>query len=996
MSLVEDVLQKVRVHVAQRRMRLDDFFTDFDSLRSGRITAEQFRRALAVNDIKLTETEFEALKNAFAAPEGRHTASTTNSPRGTTMDVRYMDFLHALRAEDPPAELLTTLGRKAKTLSEEEEQKLDAAMHFLRQIMQVRGLPVRKAFEDFDTFRSGKVTISRFRRCLPFDAVREDILQLILKKYGDGNGDVLYSAWCRDLENVDNSNNNNNTTTITTTNVVNANATELQSTTFNSARGTGGKLTLDELLRVLREQFAMYRLRCDDYLRDFDNFRTGFVTAPQFESALGRVQFVNFQLTSEHIETLIRAYTEGIWDDTGCGTNDEVFPRVNYVQFLADTNPRRDDTTEGETNYYETTRTPGQFLGDTASAEHQRAEEVLKKVRLIISSNRINLVPTLHDFDRVRKGIYEHRTCTKSRFERSLATNKIFLKPEEIALLVKRYVIRNAEGGPSDEVNYYQFVMDVDQVQKPELNPARLMRSMAMSNLQQHIQDTQLQPAETVSDVLSKIAAQAEERHLRVNEFFLDFDPLRSGVVQTEKFAVALGIAGVELQAQELKLLQEAYKSIRVSDHIDVNQFVADLGEIAPMAVPSVTTKFNLSVSENTNGVSGVSKITTSKDTVKSYEDNFTEAEREQLHRLLARLSHYVIAQHALLTPFFADFDRFHLGKITKTNFMQALARHRFILSPEETKLLTRYYAVPHDTERIDYTRFVRDVGFNESAVGISKDANVTMPSVSGTVQQTMMSTTGGSGTFTQQGTLDENLVEQVLKKICCFLQERNARLSEFFPDGDELRHRHVTNTRFRHCLSILGLDLTEEELRALELAFAQGDLDGYVDYPAFVSVVTEKLRAGEGIMAVTQRRRGSFKGAATATANVTGATTNTNATNTTSKVPDAVGQYTLSNTQSSGMKGMDATQEELYASAIDKVRRTLAARRTGSLAAFRQYDRARKGFVKEGQFFATLMSLGVQLSPMQSDALRKVHSIGGGEMGYTKFSLATDDPRFT
>ncbi|KAH9599857.1 hypothetical protein LSM04_009169 [Trypanosoma melophagium] len=991
MSLVEDVIQKVRVHVAQRRLRLDDFFTDFDSLRSGRITAEQFRRALAVNDIKLTETEFEALKNAFAASEARHTASTTNSPRGTSMDVRYIDFLQAVRSEDPPAELLTTLGRKAKTLSEEEEKKLDAAMCFLRQIMHVRGLPVRKAFEDFDPFRSGKVTASRFRRCLPFDAVREDILQLILKKYGDGDDYVLYAAWCRDLENGDSNENNNNNTIITATNTANTNteaaaAAQLnptQTISLNSARGPGGKLTLDELLRVLREQFAMYRLRCDDYLRDFDNFRTGFVTAPQFESALGRVQFVNFQLTSDHIETLIRAYTEGIWDDTGCSTNDEVFPRVNYVQFLADTNPRSDDTTEGGTNYYETTRTAGQFLGYADSAEHQRAEEVLKKVRLIISSNRINLVPTLHDFDRVRKGIYEHRTCTKSRFERSLATNKIFLKPEEIALLVKRYLIRNPEGGPSDEVNYYQFVMDVDQAQKPEINPARLMRSMAMSNLQQLNQSTQPQPAETVSDVLAKIAAQADEWHLRVNEFFLDFDPLRSGVVQTEKFAVALGIAGVRLHSQELKLLQEEYKSAKVLDHIDVNRFVTDLGEIAPMAVPSVTTKFNLSLSQNTNGVSGITGAAISKDTVKNSEENFTEAEHEQLSRLLARLSHYVAAQHALLTPFFADFDRFHLGKITKSNFMQALARHRFVLSPAETNLLSRYYAVPNDTERIDYTSFVRDVGCNESAIGISKDADTTLASVLGTVQNTMMST--GGAACMQQGVLDENLVEQVLKKICCFLQERNARLSEFFPDGDELRHRHVTNTRFRHCLSILGLDLKEEELHALELAFAQADLDGYVDYPAFVSVVTEKLRAGEGIMAVTQRRRGSFKGAPTAAP-----------TTTSSKTPAVEGEYTFNNTQCSTIKRTDASQEELYASAIDKVRRTLAARRTGSLAAFRQYDRARKGFVKEGQFFATLMSLGVQLSPVQSEALRKVHSIGGGEMGYTKFCLATDDPRFT
>ncbi|RNF22887.1 uncharacterized protein Tco025E_03024 [Trypanosoma conorhini] len=203
MAAVDEVLQKVRVRVAQRRLRLDDFFTDFDSLRSGRITAAQFRRALAVNSIQLTDAEFEALKDAFGAVAGNQATGSRTPRGGASMEVNYAAFLHALRAEDPPAELLTTLRRKGKPLSEEEERTLRAAFRSLRDGVRARGLRLRTLFEDFDPFRSGKVAASRFRRCMPFEGMREDVLQLMLKKYSDDDGEVLYAAWCRDLEGGD-------------------------------------------------------------------------------------------------------------------------------------------------------------------------------------------------------------------------------------------------------------------------------------------------------------------------------------------------------------------------------------------------------------------------------------------------------------------------------------------------------------------------------------------------------------------------------------------------------------------------------------------------------------------------------------------------------------------------------------------------------------------------------------------------------------------------
>lgn len=192
--------------------------------------------------------------------------------------------------------------------------------------------------------------------------------------------------------------------------------------------------------------------------------------------------------------------------------------------------------------------------------------------------------------------------------------------------------------------------------------------------------------------------------------------------------------------------------------------------------------------------------------------------------------------------------------------------------------------------------------------------------------------------------------LQAVLAKVCCFLQERNPRVSEFFPDGDELRHQHVTLTRFRHCVSILGLHLTEPELHVLERAFASGRVEGEADYPAFVYTVRRMLDEGAGLRAVEQRRMG---------------------------VP-ASGAST-------------SVEEKVLAVAMDKIRRTLATRHTTALPAFREYDRTRKGQVKEGQFFVSLRALGVQLSPQEAGVVGKAFSLGNGEVGYIRFCKETD-----
>jgi Ca2+-binding EF-hand superfamily protein len=62
---VEDVLAKLRQHCSEQRVRISEFFRDFDKLRSGYITEAQFRIGLNMGRIVLSGNEFRTLAEHF-------------------------------------------------------------------------------------------------------------------------------------------------------------------------------------------------------------------------------------------------------------------------------------------------------------------------------------------------------------------------------------------------------------------------------------------------------------------------------------------------------------------------------------------------------------------------------------------------------------------------------------------------------------------------------------------------------------------------------------------------------------------------------------------------------------------------------------------------------------------------------------------------------------------------------------------------------------------
>ena len=70
---VDDVVARLRNLCKQQRIRIGEFFRDFDKLRSGFITKSQFRIGLNMSKVQISSQEFELLACEFKAPkEGDH------------------------------------------------------------------------------------------------------------------------------------------------------------------------------------------------------------------------------------------------------------------------------------------------------------------------------------------------------------------------------------------------------------------------------------------------------------------------------------------------------------------------------------------------------------------------------------------------------------------------------------------------------------------------------------------------------------------------------------------------------------------------------------------------------------------------------------------------------------------------------------------------------------------------------------------------------------
>eukprot|EP00811_Abedinium_folium_P030962 NODE_4999_length_1821_cov_13.064345.p1 GENE.NODE_4999_length_1821_cov_13.064345~~NODE_4999_length_1821_cov_13.064345.p1 ORF type:complete len:517 (+),score=181.25 NODE_4999_length_1821_cov_13.064345:66-1553(+) len=215
-AAIPELIVRIQKNVYPRRIRVREFFLNFDSLRSGRCTRQQFARALGLIGMRLVDAEVEALTAYY----------TERGPRvQKPQEINYEKFCQAVdevfvisKLEGCPhpdvPEPGSTLRLAFQPNAVADEERLEHILCKCQRLCETRGVVLKYCFQDFERSASaapasvnprmaGKVTINQFRRHFPFKKeFSEDDLNLLIDRYTTENGDFHFQALHNEVSEV--------------------------------------------------------------------------------------------------------------------------------------------------------------------------------------------------------------------------------------------------------------------------------------------------------------------------------------------------------------------------------------------------------------------------------------------------------------------------------------------------------------------------------------------------------------------------------------------------------------------------------------------------------------------------------------------------------------------------------------------------------------------------------------------------------------------------
>jgi Ca2+-binding EF-hand superfamily protein len=198
------VKERIRALVVMNRLRIEEYFRDFDKLRKGRVTRTQFESVLSALKVQLSKEEFDALFAQFATEDGffNHAEFCASINRAFTDP----SLQKAPLSQVAPVTVDSTKVARKNYLAttQEEGAMLSQLLREYRSAVQIKGLYLKPMFQNFDRTRSQHVTKHQFLRVLSTLGVytEERKLNALLKAYLDkGNTEeVNYADFCEDVD----------------------------------------------------------------------------------------------------------------------------------------------------------------------------------------------------------------------------------------------------------------------------------------------------------------------------------------------------------------------------------------------------------------------------------------------------------------------------------------------------------------------------------------------------------------------------------------------------------------------------------------------------------------------------------------------------------------------------------------------------------------------------------------------------------------------------
>lgn len=797
---LNELEDRIRTHLYLNTSLPMDWFEDFDKLRSGRVSKDQFRRCFQFINFRLSDAEFEALDRQY-------------SDRGMINYRKFLDdvqnvFSNKNLEKDPLGStvnsrsiIMKTQGRVETNTNQQLLQLLERLAH---QVL-TRGVHVRESYEDFDVHNSGRITQSQFLRAMPFKDLSQTELNLLIQTYADPIlRDVNYKKLNTDINDIINSKQTDSSPVQT--------------------RGIGGPRFLPHQLQSFRlkeqvqpsddliERFATHvreqRIRFRDFFQSHDNLNIGLITPEKFMSTL---TLFGFNFTGDDLTYLKNKYL--------IQRNRTEF--VEYRKFCEEVESKSD----------------GELM--TAKTRNiivptPELETILNKIRYTVNRSRINILPTLQGFDRLKRGF-----ITGPQFHRALATLQIFVSTAELNVLVKAY-------GNETEVDYFKFVEDIDTQHnqaRREYKPIGTTKA-SIDEVYGHTPTgdrfvttdqademiykskrgliTKIDEYKDIKSLLTEMRRWSIVHGVIFSDYFKDFDKFNCGEIPLSQFHSGMTMSTFQTTEDEFDLITQNYQSETRPGYIKWRQFSDDvLSAVAPK---------NLERDPTTTPIA--TRDTVLMNTVRTN----NAGKPANVKRILDIVAQFIKARRISLMEQFKDKDKMNHKRVTANAFAQVVQLIGVHISKPEIDVLCSYYNDPKNNF-VDYTAFVNDVDALAGQIfgDRASDSIVVNPIPSYGNERDCPYLVSQ---LSQAGHVSD--WNEILSKLRTFLYKRRIRLEDFFLAFDFHHIGQVSKQKFRSVVGQTDLPLTESEIELCLNEFTVPNSDDLFNYRDFCKQINE------------------------------------------------------------------------------------------------------------------------------------------------------------
>ncbi|TNN07355.1 EF Hand type protein [Schistosoma japonicum] len=701
----QTIVERIKLTIRNRGVRVMDFFTDYDKLRHNEVTEHQFTCALLLavgKEAGIRREEVQILANYYR--------STTNPQM-----INYREFCKEIDSpfqtlyleKDPLKQIIMpqrgALSKQLCVLSQEDEDRVSKLIEEIKNQVREKRILTFPYFRDYDigSCFSRSITDTQFERVLHFlglNLSKEDCRRLCKKFTNSINGCIDYEAFCQRVDEwltaaaavnfqADNTDvihevsNNNQLECIpeigNTRCGKNAGRRNWYSTVVPVIKSAGDQWPVDVLIDRIRHLILVNRIPLKPWFHDFDQLRSGYVTRSQFERCLAAAG-----LTRLGVHDLTPTQANMLADNYMSSTNPHM---VNWIKFVYDidtvfTLPGLEKQPLTRVLPQELFIQPKRGTANWLTATEEMRQNYENAYDCLKTKNFVA-------FDSLHRGV-----VTVNNFRQLISMCGFCLSPEEIDAIISRYT-------NDDGFNYLDFLTHLCSSKSEEneyMYPKRLETLQRTNVSSKEIMETEsvVKDAEGIMDMLK---AEVYQRSLRLSDWFRDHDKLNHGCLPRITFRRCLGVLNLKINETMLNVLEDRYKG-SLPDTIDWRAFTNDVETI--FQTPNLE-KDPLVEPNAYKPVSSVAK------------NHLTASIAKSVDEAITKIAAKVRQRRILLPAMFSDFDETHRLTVNQNQFRRVLTTlglGELLTEKEWTAIFCKYCHRIGLTNNVNYQAFTDDV----------------------------------------------------------------------------------------------------------------------------------------------------------------------------------------------------------------------------------------------------------------------------------------------